>query len=230
MPRNGERSHTRGVCSCGYKHWYNGVEYDWVLDLFNAPGIDTNIAFNVDDDPVVAVQKWAERTGCRDETALHRLANVMLEAIQNAQPLDESGERPPPGTDTSFPQIQFPGDQPKKPENLEEALFEKLKRVYNQSDRGQQECDEAVQTLERLVKNLLDSNFNTARFWQVPLRLEKIARLWNHPHMKDLMKELGWKEADGSLIWEPLEKNQTKNRAFAVVLNKIKANPILKPL
>jgi len=65
--KNGEKSETRGPCGCGYKHWYNGKEYDVILHL-SPPGSnqDLYIPYNMGDDPYVVAAEYLASKGVRD--------------------------------------------------------------------------------------------------------------------------------------------------------------------
>jgi len=55
--QDGERSPTRGPCKCGYKHWYNGKEYDFVFRWPTSSGVQ-HLAVNANDNIYAVAEEF----------------------------------------------------------------------------------------------------------------------------------------------------------------------------
>jgi len=58
LKRDGERSNSRGPCPCGFRHWCEGKEYDFV---FQWPGINALAGFNLEDNAFQVAEDYVTK-------------------------------------------------------------------------------------------------------------------------------------------------------------------------
>jgi len=79
-----ERSTTPGPCECGFRHWVDGVEYDFVIRLQSEKGL-LPLGFNVDDNPYLIAQDFVSRHdlnkgSLNDQPIVNKIANAIMES------------------------------------------------------------------------------------------------------------------------------------------------------
>jgi len=101
---NGSKTTTTGCCDCGFKHWYNGQEYDWAFNPVQVDlgdQFDTFLAFNLDDDPVTIGNQWFQKvsqysdffdmSSTRPEFAIQAICMRIAMALQMHPELQAQG-------------------------------------------------------------------------------------------------------------------------------------------
>jgi len=107
----GQRSETKGPCNCGYKHWLDGVEYDFVFHLNIGP-----IGYSVGDNPYETATNFLLIHGVPDwESQSASLGDWLLQVTSPLIEKWEQQQKQNPGSQhlvTSPPSSQAPSSHP----------------------------------------------------------------------------------------------------------------------
>lgn len=76
--RDGERSKNRGPCPCGYRHWCDGKEYDFV---FQWPGINALGGFNLSDNAFTVAEDYVTKYHRSSKWDHRHIVNQIAHAI-----------------------------------------------------------------------------------------------------------------------------------------------------
>jgi len=76
--RDGERSKNRGPCPCGYRHWCDGKEYDFV---FQWPGINALGGFNLSDNAFTIAEDYVTKYHRSSKWDHRHIVNQIAHAI-----------------------------------------------------------------------------------------------------------------------------------------------------
>jgi len=168
----GQRSDTRGPCNCGYKHWLDGVEYDFVFHLNIGP-----IGYNAGDNPYEAAANFLAINGIPDWNSQNVSLGDWL--LQVTGPLIEKWEKqqtqnpnqngsPSPSPTSSSPTLPHAGSHdtatftPIKLSPEEEKAAAKLREEYKkQVARQKSEEEKKKEELRQRIE--MDRKENAVR-------------------------------------------------------------------
>jgi len=80
-----ERSATTGPCNCGFRHWFEGKEYDFVVSVSTNTG-PKKLAYNESDNPYSVAQEFLAKyninpNSLNDTPYISAIANAIIDHI-----------------------------------------------------------------------------------------------------------------------------------------------------
>jgi len=96
--QDGERSSAPGPCDCGYKHWLEGEEYDYVFQIKTGDGTK-KIGYNDSDNPYLVAQNFMAKNrlnekSLNDTPYISALANAIMDNTREHRTSREESGRP----------------------------------------------------------------------------------------------------------------------------------------
>jgi len=140
--RDGERSKNRGPCPCGYRHWCDGKEYDFV---FQWPGINALGGFNISDNAFTVAEEYVTKYHRSSKWDHRHIVNQIAHAImRQTEPSSHDVVKPSSEKTSNFDPFKEDYNVPEKGTtryNKVTGQFEKTFYPLNESRTPEEEAE-----------------------------------------------------------------------------------------